>query len=116
MDMVIRVESGQSATVVLVMVISLMCFVGTAAQLEVFSSISAVTWWSVVNLTTVGYGDIVPVTGVGCVLAAVIAVLGIGLFALSAGILSAAIVEANELGRADELVIAFCPYCLEGLP
>ena len=45
-------------------------------------------WWAVASLTTVGYGDIFPITPLGKFLAAVTAVLGVGLVALPAGILA----------------------------
>ena len=86
------------------------------------SSIPAAMWWSVVTLTTVGYGDTVPVTPVGRVLAAVIAVPGIGLFALPAGILSAGLLEANinsqaTPGSATPTVDRpLCPHCCQPMP
>lgn len=58
------------------------------AQPEAFSSIPATMWWAVASLTTVGYGDIYPITPLGKLLAAVIAVLGVGLVAIPAGILA----------------------------
>lgn len=58
------------------------------AQPESFSSIPATMWWAVASLTTVGYGDIYPITPLGKMLAAVSAVLGVGLVALPAGILA----------------------------
>ena len=61
---------------------SLMYYVEHDAQPEVFSSIPATMWWGVVTLTTVGYGDVFPVTGIGKVLGSIIAILGIGMFAL----------------------------------
>ena len=121
---VLRQKSGQlSVTVagllfVLVIAASLMYFAESAAQPEVFSSIPAAMWWSVVTLTTVGYGDTVPVTIAGRILAGVIAVLGIGLFALPAGILSAGLLES---GASDRPAVAsgagrFCPHCGQPLP
>jgi len=58
------------------------------AQPDKYSSIPAVMWWAVCTLTTVGYGDMVPVTILGKIFAGSIAVLGVGLFALPAGILA----------------------------
>ncbi len=101
LGMALREKSGQLLTTVaallvaLVIAATLMYFAEGEAQPEVFSSIPAAMWWSVVTLTTVGYGDTVPVTPVGRGLAAIIAVLGIGLFALPAGILSAGLLEAD---------------------
>ena len=54
----------------------------TSAQPEKFSSTPAAMWWSMVTLTTVGYGDTVPIAPTDRLLATEIAVLGIGLFAL----------------------------------
>jgi len=67
---------------------SLMYFAENEAQPEAFSSIPATMWWCVTTLTTVGYGDVYPVTIVGKILTACIAILGIGMFALPAGILA----------------------------
>jgi S-adenosylmethionine/arginine decarboxylase-like enzyme len=53
-------------------------------------------WWGVATLTTVGYGDVHPVTAIGKVLGAIIAVLGIGLFALPAGLIGGAYLEEVE--------------------
>ncbi|MCW8889513.1 MAG: ion transporter [Sedimenticola sp.] len=72
---------------------SLMYHAENAAQPEQFSSIPATIWWSVVTLTTVGYGDVYPVTIFGKVIAGIISILGIGMVALPAGIISAGFVE-----------------------
>jgi len=73
---------------------SLMYFVEHEVQPTVFPNIPATMWWGIITLTTVGYGDTFPVTAVGQSIAAVIAILGIGMFALPAGILGAAFTEA----------------------
>ena len=107
---------------VLVIAAALMYFAESGSQPEQFSSIPAAMWWSVVTLTAVGYGDTVPITPVGGVLAAVIAVLGIGLFTLPAGILSAGLREADI---ADQAALAepaptadrpICPHCGQPMP
>ena len=72
----------------LIIASSLMFFVEHQAQPETFSSIPASMWWGVVTLTTVGYGDIYPVTIVGKCLGAMLAFLGIGVFVLPAGIIA----------------------------
>ena len=66
------------------------------AQPETFGSIPRAMWWSVVTLTTVGYGDVYPVTVIGKILGGMVAVMGIGMIALPAGILSASIVEVSR--------------------
>ncbi|WP_052295957.1 potassium channel family protein [Pseudothermotoga thermarum] len=81
-----------------------------AAQPDTFSSIPAAMWWAIVTLTTVGYGDVYPVTLFGRFLAAVIALLGIGLFSLPAGILAAGFVEElRRKKKSREGII--CPHC-----
>ena len=73
---------------------SVMYFAERDAQPEAFSSIPAAMWWGVATLTTVGYGDVHPVTTLGKFFGGLIAMLGIGLFALPAGILSSGFEEA----------------------
>ena len=76
------------------------------AQPEVYSSIPASMWWAVVTLTTVGYGDVTPITPLGRALGAIITILGLGLAALPAGILATGI--ANELAvRKREIELKF---------
>lgn len=68
-------------------------------QPKVFGSIPRAMWWSVITLTTVGYGDVYPVTALGKMLASVTAVVGIGLIALPTGILAAAFSDAVQRHR-----------------
>jgi voltage-gated potassium channel len=82
------------------------------AQPEQFPHIPAALWWGVVTLTTVGYGDVYPVTPLGKLLASCIAVLGIGLFALPAGILAGGF---NEELQRKQAVAGTCPHCGEPL-
>ena len=84
----------------LIIASSLMFFAEHDAQPEVFSSIPASMWWGVVTLTTVGYGDIYPVTVVGKLLGAGLACFGIGVFVLPAGIVASGF--AKEVS--DEIV------------
>lgn len=63
-------------------------YIEHSVQPDEFSSIPAAMWWSLVTLTTVGYGDVVPVTPLGRVFGGLITLLGVGLYALPAGILS----------------------------
>ena len=94
----------------LVFVSSLMYYVERAAQPEVFSSIPASIYWGVITLTTVGYGDFAPVTSVGRALGALIALLGIALFALPAGIFASGFAEVlAERRRGTQ----YCPHCGE---
>lgn len=95
--------------VLLVMAASMMYFAENPAQPETFSSIPAAMWWAVATLTTVGYGDVYPVTVLGKVMASVIAVLGVGMFALPTGILGAGFVEKLDRRRKPTK----CPHCGE---
>jgi len=70
-----------------------------AAQPEVFGSITRSMWWSVITLTTVGYGDVYPVTIAGKVAAGVIAVVGVGTVALPSGIIAGAFIERFRARR-----------------
>jgi len=67
----------------------LMYYVENPAQPQSFSSAFAALWWAVSTITTVGYGDMVPVTVVGKVLGSVIDLLGVALVAVPTGIISA---------------------------
>jgi len=78
---------------ILLIVSTLIYFLENQAQPEVFSSIPAAMWWGIATLTTVGYGDVVPSTEVGKLLASLTMFLGIGMFALPAAILASAYYE-----------------------
>lgn len=86
---------------------SLLYYCENTAQPDKFSSIPATMWWSVATLTTVGYGDMYPVTLFGKICASVVAIVGIGMFALPTGILGAGFVEVLEKKRHPIL----CPHC-----
>jgi voltage-gated potassium channel len=63
------------------------------AQPELFKNAFSGIWWSVSALLTVGYGDIYPITPLGCCMAIVISFLGVGAVAIPTGIISAGFVE-----------------------
>ena len=81
---------------------SLMYYAEHDAQPEAFSSIPMTMWWGVAILIIVGYGDIYPITVLGKLLGAVVAILGIGVFALPAGIIGASYLEELEIRRKKE--------------
>jgi len=72
-----------------------------AVQPKDFGSIPRAMWWAVVTLTTVGYGDAVPITVLGRVFAGLTAIAGVITIALPTGILAAAFSEVMRLSRAD---------------
>jgi len=94
---------------VLIVSSSLMYFVEHERQPEVFASIPDSMWWGVMTLTTVGYGDVYPITIAGKILGGIISIVGIGLFALPAGIIGSAFVELKS-GR-DATHAVECPHC-----
>jgi Ion transport protein. len=96
--------------ILLVLSSSVMYQLEHEAQPELFSSIPATLWWGAMTLTTVGYGDIYPVTRLGQVAGALIAVFGIGLFALPASILATGFIEDSQSDTQ-----ASCPHCGESL-
>lgn len=77
-------------------------FVEGHVQPDKFGSVPRALWWAVATMTTIGYGDVYPVTALGRFLAAVLAVLSIGLIAMPAGILAAAFSDAVIRGRRDD--------------
>ncbi|MBR2964796.1 MAG: ion transporter [Lentisphaeria bacterium] len=66
------------------------------AQPDQFENAFSGLWWAVATLTTVGYGDIYPITPLGRFLGAIIAILGIGMVAVPTSILSAGFMEVLE--------------------
>ena len=78
---------------------SLMYHLESDVQPDAFPNMLSSLWWAVATLTTVGYGDVYPVTAAGRVLAGVIAVLGVGLVALPTGIISSGFLEALQSHR-----------------
>lgn len=74
--------------VLIVIAASGMYLVERDVQPEDFGSIPAAMWWAAVTLTTVGYGDVTPITVLGRMIGVVIMILGIGLVALPAGMLA----------------------------
>lgn len=96
-------------TILLLLIAStLMYYVENDAQPDKFSSIPETMWWGIATLTTVGYGDIYPITPVGKLLAGIIAFIGIALFALPTGILASGF--SDELSRRKQLDDC-CPVC-----
>ncbi|WP_299055364.1 ion transporter [uncultured Polaribacter sp.] len=67
------------------------------AQPEVFKSIFHSAWWSIVTLTTVGYGDVYPITLGGKIFTFFVLIIGIGIVAVPAGLVGTALSKAREL-------------------
>ncbi|MDO7876031.1 ion transporter [Hymenobacter sp. ASUV-10] len=95
----------------LLMVSSLMYTIESEAQPDKFGSIPDTMWWGVATLTTVGYGDVFPITPAGKLLSSVIAVLGLGLFAIPTGILASGFSEQLHEQHAADAAFSYCPHC-----
>ena len=87
---------------ILLVVSTFIYFLESSVQPEVFGSIPATMWWGIATLTTVGYGDVVPMTDLGKLLASFTMLVGIGMFALPAAILASAYYE--EIQKKNFLV------------
>ncbi|MFD2571671.1 ion transporter [Spirosoma soli] len=93
----------------LIIVSSVMYYVEHAAQPDKFTSIPATMWWGVSAMTTVGYGDIHPITPLGKLLGGIAAIMGIGLFALPTGILVSSFNE--HIRTPHRPMTRRCPHC-----
>ena len=82
-----------ASVVVVVFAGILMYYAEHETQPEVFNNMSQSIWWAVATLTTIGYGDIYPITAMGKIIASSLAFVGVGLVAIPAGLISAAYVE-----------------------
>ena len=68
-----------------------------AVQPDKYSSVFDSLWWSVATLTTVGYGDIYPITVGGKIFTGAILMIGLGVVALPAAIVTSALTEARKV-------------------
>ncbi len=89
-------------------------FLENEVQPDAFSSIPASMWWGVATMTTVGYGDIYPITPLGKVFGGLIAILGLGMFGLPAAILATGFLEELQKGKSPDTPHQ-CPHCGETL-
>lgn len=72
-----------------------------SVQTEQFGSILRCLWWSVVTITTVGYGDVSPETAAGKIVAAMTALFGIAVIAIPIGIISSGFRDSLSLEKTD---------------
>ncbi|HTR87519.1 MAG TPA: cyclic nucleotide-gated ion channel [Reyranella sp.] len=108
MGTLVRVISNERATLASVFIIFMIVLIGSATathiferdlQPDKFGSIPDALWWSVVTLTTTGYGDVVPHTVGGKIIGSVVMVSGIVVLALMTGILAARFAEEERRGE-----------------
>jgi voltage-gated potassium channel len=102
--------------ILLLMSASIMFHIEEAVQPDKFPNIFASLWWAVATLTTIGYGDVYPITPAGQILAAITALFGIGLVAIPTGIISMGFMEELSKEKAkkkeDETEeFKYCPHC-----
>jgi voltage-gated potassium channel len=104
---VVRNEAGPIAAALFVLAMLLVVAASFAylaereAQPLVFASIADAMWWAIVTMTTVGYGDMVPVTPLGKVIGGVLGVIGLGMVALPAGLLASGFSEQLHQRRRE---------------
>jgi len=96
-------------TILMVLAASLMYYCERDAQPKAFSSIPAALWWTVITMTTIGYGDVYPITLAGKILASFTAILGIGMLAIPTGLLGAGFIE--EFHKRKTKTETRCPHC-----
>jgi voltage-gated potassium channel len=105
--------TGFIAFMVITIASTLMYELEHNAQPDKFPDIISAFWWAIATLTTIGYGDVYPITGAGKFIGAVISITGIGLIALPTGILSTSFIEEfrnrREAGKSDARKV--CPHC-----
>lgn len=113
MGAVIRNKWGEISTCLIVLALilvvsaSIMFAIEHHAQPDKFASIPDAMWWSIATLATIGYGDVFPVTPWGKMVAAILAVTGIGIFALLPGILATGFMEELQKKQKPKS----CPHC-----
>lgn len=86
-------------TMMIVLAASITFLAEHRVQPEAFGSIPAALWWAIITMTTIGYGDVVPVTPIGKICGALIGIASVGMVALPAGILASGFNEALHRRR-----------------
>jgi voltage-gated potassium channel len=114
-----------SVTIIVIIILVIFCayiiyYAESRTQPEVYSSIPKSIYWAFVTLSTVGYGDMTPITPFGRFFTAIVAFLGVGIIAIPAGIISSGMTEVikdKKLTRAskrtekDSRGKSKCPHC-----
>lgn len=120
LQIIIRVikESASQLIISVVLCMFVMLFsaivmytVENPVQPEQFPNVIASLWWAICTLTTVGYGDVYPVTVVGRFFAAVISLVGIGIIAIPTGIIAAGFSSVIDKHEKEQDPKKYCPYC-----
>lgn len=107
--------SRAKITVFIVFVLLMVSIIGSIMYLveggpkSAFSSIPRSVYWAIVTLTTVGYGDISPVTPLGQFLASVVMIIGYAVIAVPTGIVSAELIQESQ--AASKITTQACRHC-----
>lgn len=88
-----------SIGIILIIFTFMVYFAEHNAQPQIFSSIPKTLWWSIVTLSTVGYGDMYPITMIGRVITTIITMIGIAFYAIPGGLFTAALIEEIKLSK-----------------
>ncbi len=105
--------------IILLIAATFMYEIESSVQPESFPNVFATLWWAVATLTTIGYGDVYPITNFGRALAAVTALLGIGIVAIPTGIISSGFIDKMEEHKQkknkeeypESEKSYYCPHC-----
>jgi voltage-gated potassium channel len=85
---------------------SLMYMLESEEQPAVFTSIPAAMWWAIETLTTVGYGDMVPITAMGRIIGGIVSIVGIGTLALFSGLITVGFLDQLKAYREQHPKVA----------
>jgi hypothetical protein len=102
---VLREESRSVTALLFVLLLtvtisaSLMYMLENDVQPEVFTSIPVAMWWAIETLTTVGYGDIVPMTVAGRIVGGCVSIIGVGTLALFSGLITVGFLDQLRIYR-----------------
>lgn len=100
--------TGFIAILILFIASFFMYYIEGQIQPEKFPNILSCFWWAIATMTTIGYGDVFPVTGLGKFISGLIAIIGIGLVALPTGLISAGFIDKINQKKQDKIK---CPNC-----
>ena len=105
------------SSVIIIMLITLISSVlvyniEKEVQPEVFSNVFSSMWWAIITVTSIGYGDIYPITPMGRLIGGIVGVVGVISVAILTGVISAGFIEiSNKKKKSDKDKRHFCPYC-----
>jgi voltage-gated potassium channel len=102
--------TGFIAFLILLLASFIMYHIEGDIQPDKFPNILATFWWAIGTMTTIGYGDVYPVTGLGKLISGMIAIIGIGLVALPTGIISSGFMSKIKPDK-QNLNDKTCPHC-----